>query len=89
VLRVVLAAWRLAVFLGGKNIGGLLIYAAVFFAVLTVEHLIADGRPPSLVTYALTAAGLLGGAISHRVLQRIAYRPAKRALAARALRRRG
>jgi hypothetical protein len=86
---VVVAARRSAAFLGGESGGSLLFFAAGFFGVLTLGYLIEDGRPPSLVTYAGTAGACVVGCVISRVLNRFAYRPAKRALAARALRRRG
>jgi hypothetical protein len=84
---VVIAVWRSAVFLGAKSIRGLFIAAAAWLAILTVTRLMIDGRPPSPLTYAEFSGGYLCGRISYIGLKRIAYLPAKRALAARALRR--
>jgi hypothetical protein len=86
---VAIAAWRSAVFLGAKSIRGLLVAAAAWLAILTVTHLIIDGRPPSPLTYAGLSGAYLCGRTSSIIVKRIAYQPAKRALAARALRRQG
>jgi len=77
-------------FSAGKTSAICYSYAAVFFAVLTVEHLIADGRPPSLVDLRANRrrtprrSHLLPSPPAHRLSAGQAGR-----WAARALRRRG